>query len=231
MTAMTMNSIEEILPFTRQLLEKTVHKGETVVDATMGNGHDTLFLGDLVGDRGLVLAYDIQERAVKKTEARLREAGYKPYVHWEGVISGETCFVQQAEEETRALGITRNTYSGIHLFRKGHETASEELTTCRKENKLAAAMFNLGYLPGGDKSVITSPQTTLRCVQILADHLRVGGVITLVIYCGHPGGDKERDVLLNALSSWDARRFHVLQYAFLNKENNPPFLLAIERKQ
>ena len=50
-------------------------KGDVAVDFTMGNGGDTLFLSETVGDGGRVYAFDIQEEALTSTEAHLREAG------------------------------------------------------------------------------------------------------------------------------------------------------------
>ena len=38
-----------------------------VIDATMGNGYDTVYLGNLVGDSGKVYAFDVQEEAIKST--------------------------------------------------------------------------------------------------------------------------------------------------------------------
>ena len=50
-------------------------KGEVAVDFTMGNGGDTLFLSQTVGEEGRVYAFDIQEEALTSTEATLRAAG------------------------------------------------------------------------------------------------------------------------------------------------------------
>ncbi|MET3575335.1 class I SAM-dependent methyltransferase [Bhargavaea ullalensis] len=55
----------------RRWMEKTVKPGETVIDGTAGNGHDTLFLAQLVGEAGTVLAFDIQQEALDSTAARL----------------------------------------------------------------------------------------------------------------------------------------------------------------
>ncbi len=57
------------------ILRRAVEAGDAVVDATMGNGHDTLFLCSLVGEEGKVYAFDVQPDAVEKTQARLEEAG------------------------------------------------------------------------------------------------------------------------------------------------------------
>ena len=55
-----------------EMLSKVVRPGDAVVDATMGNGHDTLFLCRAVGPEGRVYAFDIQQQAVTSTEALLR---------------------------------------------------------------------------------------------------------------------------------------------------------------
>ncbi len=66
-------------PLTEQvhdLLSHTALLGETVIDATAGNGHDTLFLAQCVGPQGKVFAFDIQQPAIDQTNLRLTEAGY-----------------------------------------------------------------------------------------------------------------------------------------------------------
>lgn len=57
------------------ILERAVQPGDSVIDATMGNGHDTLFLCGLVGEGGRVYAFDVQQQAVESTKKRLEEAG------------------------------------------------------------------------------------------------------------------------------------------------------------
>ena len=57
-------------------MTRAVREGDTVVDATMGNGKDTLFLCGLVGESGHVYAFDVQAEAVARTRERVAEAGY-----------------------------------------------------------------------------------------------------------------------------------------------------------
>ena len=59
--------MHRILPFARQLFKETVQAGETVIDATAGNGNDTLFLAEHVGETGHVFAFDIQQSALDST--------------------------------------------------------------------------------------------------------------------------------------------------------------------
>lgn len=56
-------------------LKQFVRPGDHVVDATAGNGHDTLFLAELVGESGQVDAFDIQSQAIRNTRARLEQHG------------------------------------------------------------------------------------------------------------------------------------------------------------
>lgn len=67
--------LKNSLHISHELVSKVVQPGDTVVDATMGNGNDTLFLGNLVGDRGKVYAFDVQQLALDNTRKRLSEAG------------------------------------------------------------------------------------------------------------------------------------------------------------
>ena len=52
-------------------MQRLIRPGDRVVDATMGNGGDTVFLAQLVGKQGHVYAIDIQPAAMEKTKERL----------------------------------------------------------------------------------------------------------------------------------------------------------------
>ena len=54
--------LQTALHFSHQLLKEVVEPGDFVIDATMGNGHDTAFLAELVGPSGEVFAFDIQKK-------------------------------------------------------------------------------------------------------------------------------------------------------------------------
>ena len=69
---MYQNAIE----LSHEYIERTVCAGDIVIDATAGNGNDTLFLAKLVGKDGFVYAFDIQEKAVKNTIKKLQDNGY-----------------------------------------------------------------------------------------------------------------------------------------------------------
>ena len=59
----------------REVIGQAVLPGDAAVDATMGNGHDTLMLCKAVGPAGKVYAFDVQEQALAETEKRLKEHG------------------------------------------------------------------------------------------------------------------------------------------------------------
>lgn len=57
------------------IIRKAVKPGDTVIDATAGNGGDTLFLAELVGSEGKVYSFDIQQEALERTFQKLKAAG------------------------------------------------------------------------------------------------------------------------------------------------------------
>ncbi|MFF5994181.1 class I SAM-dependent methyltransferase [Lysinibacillus sp. KU-BSD001] len=63
--------LERVLQYAQTLLKSAIQTGDIAVDATAGNGHDTLFLAQLVGDDGFVYAFDVQKQAVDATLHRL----------------------------------------------------------------------------------------------------------------------------------------------------------------
>lgn len=65
--------INKITALAHYFAAMAISEGDLAVDATAGNGHDTLFLADKVGPSGYVYAFDVQEEALRKTAERLKE--------------------------------------------------------------------------------------------------------------------------------------------------------------
>ena len=174
------------LEMAHDFLAQVITQEDIVVDATMGNGHDTLFLAKLVKQ---VYAFDIQEQALEKTSQRLQEAGL----------------------------------TNVELLLQGHETVDQFV------REVKAAIFNLGYLPSADKSIITQPQTTIEALDKLCHMLVKGGRIAIMIYYGHEGGDIEKDAVMDFVSQLPQQEYTATIYRTLNQINNPPFLVMIEK--
>jgi 16S rRNA C1402 N4-methylase RsmH len=187
--------LQRILPFAKQLLQTVIQEGDLVVDATIGNGHDTVFLAKLVGSNGHVFGFDIQEDAVINTIERLK---------------------------------TENLEERASIVRKGHQHIKTTIPA-ELHGTISGAIFNLGYLPGGDQSIVTVPDTTISAIEQLLDIMKPEGTIVIVIYHGHEEGQVERDELMNFVKKIDPRLAHVLEYKFINKQNNPPYIVAIEK--
>ena len=65
----------QITQWCARFIREQVSPGDLCIDATMGNGNDTLLLSTLAGEAGRVLAFDIQETALANTKKRLLDAG------------------------------------------------------------------------------------------------------------------------------------------------------------
>ncbi len=65
----------DLLSLQKYFILQHLSEGDTAVDFTMGNGNDTLFLSETVGESGKVYAFDIQEEALVSTEEHLKECG------------------------------------------------------------------------------------------------------------------------------------------------------------
>ncbi|WP_088005565.1 class I SAM-dependent methyltransferase [Indiicoccus explosivorum] len=183
-------TLQRVLPFSKELLKQVVAPGDLVIDATAGNGYDTLFLAELVGPSGRVVAFDIQEAAIESTRQRVKD-----HSHVELVLGS---------------------HSELDRF---------------ADRPASAVVFNLGYLPKGDHSIITKPDSTLEAITKSLDILKEGGLVLLAIYYGHEGGAEERDAVLSFVSGLPQKKYDVLRYGFINQQNSPPFLIAIEKKR
>jgi len=175
------------------LIHTVVEPGDFVVDATCGNGKDTVFLARLVGEKGKVLAIDVQPLAVERTKSLLQKEG---------------------------LG------SRVTLVRDDHSLIRHYL-----REPVKAAMFNLGYLPGGDKRVVTRPETTIAAMREILSAVVPGGLVTVVAYTGHPGGVEELEALLSYVRGLPQHEFSVMQSCYINQVHHPPQLIAVGKNR
>jgi Putative rRNA methylase len=138
------------------LWREHLRPGDTAIDATCGNGHDTQILADLVGPAGTLLSYDIQPQALQNAQARLPHQ----QIIWK------------------------------------HQCHSQILLPAR------LVVYNLGYLPGGDKSITTQTDTTLKSLKKALE----ADAISIMCYPGHTEGARELTAItqfLKDLSGWE----------------------------
>ncbi len=179
------------VPLAHLLLRQVVKAGDRVVDATCGNGKDTLLLAELVGETGQVWAFDIQSEALERTHQRLDAAGLA---------------------------------DRVTLLACGHETLATLVPSL-----VCAVIFNLGWLPGGDRAIITEPATTLPALEGALQILDEGGLLLITCYPGHAGGDRETETVLTWATALDAQRFHVWRMGQLNVDQSAPFCLLVQK--
>lgn len=99
------------------------------------------------------------------------------------------------------------------------------------DKPIDAAMFNLGYLPGGSHDLATQTESTVAAVSQTAQLLSPGGIMTIVAYPGHPAGYQENESLAAVLSALPQRLFSVACWQMLNQINCPPVLYAVEKRR
>jgi hypothetical protein len=88
-------------------------------------------------------------------------------------------------------------------------------------------MFNLGYLPGASKEIMTRSETTLAALKQALTHLKMHGLVTLVLYPGHPGGEEEAEAV-RSYAQQLPQAFAVTGYARINSLSPAPELIVIE---
>lgn len=173
--------------------------GDTVIDATAGSGVDTLALAELVGPKGTVYAFDIQQEALDRTQERLS-----------ALAAGDKLPV-------------------VKLLLMNHERMVEAVDPA-VTRQVSAVMFNLGYLPGSsDLTIITEPASTIAALDAAITLLRPGGIVTCVLYPGHPGGEEEAA----AVETWAAQLPQSLAQAVTYRQSQrpaAPYLVAVEKR-
>jgi tRNA G37 N-methylase Trm5 len=133
---------------------------------------------------------------------------------------------QEALDRTADLFKKNSLAAQIELIYSNHTEIDKYI-----EEDLDAIIFNLGYLPGGNKKIITKSESTITALKKSLELLKVKGIVILVVYSGHEGGKEERKALLNYSSNLDYKKYNVLNYKFLNQPGPPPEIIAIIKRK
>lgn len=175
--------------------QKLVCPGDFVLDATCGNGHDTLILAGLISKKGLLYALDIEQKALDATEKLLHQ-------------------------QLPAESLPR-----IILYRMCHSHLPQEILS----ETLTLIVYNLGYLPGGDKQKTTQTNTTLQSLKHALTLLKRGGCISLTAYPGHEEGKREEEALVAFFKTLPPQEWNVCHHRFCNRKDSPS-LFMIQRQ-
>ena len=180
-----------LLEIEKNFLIPHIKKGGVAVDFTMGNGHDTLWLSEAMGEGGKVYAFDIQPQAL---------------------------------ESSRRLLEAENAPKNYTLILDSHSNVMDYVS-----EKICVGMFNLGFLPGGDKSITTKRETTMVAIRAAIDLLDDDGALLIAVYPGHAEGTIEGELIEEELSKLNRKELCASKFKIVNSPTSP-FFFVIEKK-
>ncbi|NHZ47387.1 tRNA (mnm(5)s(2)U34)-methyltransferase [Nitratidesulfovibrio liaohensis] len=191
--------------------------------STAAGGASGGVTGDATGDAPWPLAVDGTAGNGHDTLFLARLVGARGLVH---AFDVQPRALARTAERLAAVGLEER----VALHGRGHEELAAALASRGTwPPRITAAMFNLGFLPGSDRSVTTRPATTLTALEALLPLMVPGGVVSLHVYAGHPGGGDEAAALDRRLAELDWNLWRVARYEFANKPRNPERLLLVLR--
>ncbi|GJM70738.1 hypothetical protein HMSSN036_29540 [Paenibacillus macerans] len=139
--------------------------------------------------------------------------------------------------QPQALNLTRerldkgapSSLAGVTLIERSHAEMGAALPA-EVHGRLGAVMFNLGYLPaaGADPALITLPDSTIPALEAAVCLLRPRGILTAVLYPGHPGGETEAAAVEAWAASLSAADGQAIVYRQLQRPA-APYLVAVEK--
>jgi SAM-dependent methyltransferase len=156
--------------------------GDRVIDATCGNGKDSLRLAELVPE-GHVYALDIQEFALQKAKELIP-------------------------------------YSNISYLLQSH--------TLLPTGEFKLIVYNLGYLPGGNKDLTTLSSTTLESLKKAAQLIVIGGALSITCYPGHPEGALEEEAVRSWVQGLDSKNWLIAHHIW--REKSPSLFFVVKVK-
>lgn len=145
----------------------------------------------------------------------------------------DTDFLAERFEEVYAFDIqeeactnyVQKNKQNVKVIHSSHDLIQEYV-----DKKVDCIMYNLGFLPGGNKNITTKSETSLKSIQIGLNLLNSGGIMTICLYRGHAEGKKEESVIIPFLKELPKEEFGVMEQTFLNRSEEAPLLVVIEKK-
>ena len=131
---------------------------------------------------------------------------------------------EEAIRSTRVL-LSENDRQNVTLLLESHENMAKYVETCD------AVVFNFGFLPGGDHTIFSHSETSIKALDAALSILREDGFISLCIYYGGDTGFEERDGILAYLKTLDQKKYTVMLQSFYNRKNCPPLFAIIEKNR
>lgn len=133
--------INKITEVNKIFLEKIIEKGNVVIDATMGNGYDTVYLGNLVGETGKVYAFDVQEEAITSTRKKVIRDNMEDRI--ELILDGHENLDKYVKEEVSCV-----------VFNLGYLPRAKHVVITKADTTLQAIKKSLELLkPNGIISI------------------------------------------------------------------------------
>lgn len=181
---------------THSIVREYLQAGDLAIDATLGNGHDSVFLAQCVGDDGHIYGFDVQLQALQASRQRLMQHGL---------------------------------LARVTLLHASHAQLIHHIPH-KLQGQIKAIMFNLGYLPGADKSIITQTNSTLLATDAACQLLSDQGVLTVMAYPGHVGGDEETRCLEQWLQRLNADYYQSQIIYSQQHKSSAPRLFVIRKR-
>ena len=131
---------------------------------------------------------------------------------------------QEAIDSTKAL-MEEHGRSNYTLILDSHENIKDHLTDAH------AVVFNLGFLPGGDHSIFSHGDTSIKAIEAALDVIAEDGFVSVCVYHGGDTGFEERDTVLEYLEKLDQKKYTVMLQSFHNRRGYPPLFVVIEKNR
>lgn len=113
----------------------------------------------------------------------------------------------------------------VQVINDSHEKIKEYV-----KEEADCIMYNLGFLPGGNKSITTMHESSLNSIKDGLELLKSGGIMSIAIYRGHDEGKVEENIIMNYVKNLPKSKYGVMEHCFLNRSDDAPILLIIEKK-
>lgn len=127
--------------------------------------------------------------------------------------------IQQEAIERATQLLSGQEHKRVDFFLMNHEEFPDI------DEPIQLIVYNLGYLPGGDKSLTTMVSSTLNSVQKALQRIEPGGLVSITCYPGHLEGALEEKALLELTETLDPQKYCVTHHRWINRNRSPSLLL------
>ena len=185
------------------------------------------------------------ETMIEYVHNRIKRKDYQIAIDFTMGNGHDTLFLSKVAKQVYSFDIQQEALDATRIYLSEHGIADPERTNIRLicdshteidrylaevPGEISAFVFNLGFMPGRDKTIMTTEDTSLPAIKKAINLVKTGGIVSVMAYSGHKEGEAECAAIYEFLKTLPSKKYHVAYVHMINQKKTAPSLFLVTPK-